>query len=311
MDPDVVVLAWVLNDSEDEDAAEARRARDWAEEERRADTSRRARPRRARSSASATPGSRDARAAAGRRLPLDARGRLRRLGRRAAGAPAMGGMCRAHGVPFVVVIFPAVRNRSTRAIRSRSCMQGGAGGGEAGATVVDLLPHYRTVDWRLLVVDGTANEHPNEIAHHIAAQAIVKALAEVVPRSAASRASMSRASLALLLALGLASGCPRGPPSAGPRDDRGHPSPPRGRPAAERAVLLRFGVDSLLHHPSRYFQPPFLFPTPTRCGNRAAGRGGTARGSVSPRPGRSAGGGLHLGEDRHAGPAPRSAPGSC
>ena len=30
--PDVVVLAWVLNDSEDEDAAEARRARDWVEE---------------------------------------------------------------------------------------------------------------------------------------------------------------------------------------------------------------------------------------------------------------------------------------
>jgi hypothetical protein len=28
------------------------------------------------------------------------------------------------------------------------------------------------------------------------------------------------------------------------------------------AVLLRFGVDSLLHHPSRYFQPPFLFPDP-------------------------------------------------
>ena len=31
--PDVVVLAYVLNDSEDEDAAEARRAADWAEEE--------------------------------------------------------------------------------------------------------------------------------------------------------------------------------------------------------------------------------------------------------------------------------------
>lgn len=28
------------------------------------------------------------------------------------------------------------------------------------------------------------------------------------------------------------------------------------------AVLLRFGVDSLLHHPSRYFQPPILFPDP-------------------------------------------------
>ena len=28
------------------------------------------------------------------------------------------------------------------------------------------------------------------------------------------------------------------------------------------AVLLRFGVDSLLQHPSRYFQPPILFPDP-------------------------------------------------
>ncbi len=28
------------------------------------------------------------------------------------------------------------------------------------------------------------------------------------------------------------------------------------------AALLRFGVDSLLHHPSRYFQPPILFPDP-------------------------------------------------
>ena len=28
------------------------------------------------------------------------------------------------------------------------------------------------------------------------------------------------------------------------------------------AVLLRFDVASLLHHPSRYFQPPFLYPDP-------------------------------------------------
>jgi hypothetical protein len=54
--------------------------------------------------------------------------------------------------------------------------------GEAGAKVVDLLPHYRKVDWRLLVVDGAADEHPNEIAHRIAAQAIARAMDEVVPR---------------------------------------------------------------------------------------------------------------------------------
>jgi hypothetical protein len=52
--------------------------------------------------------------------------------------------------------------------------------------VVDLLPFYRTVDWKLLVVDGAADEHPNEIAHRIAAQAIAKAIDAVVPREAAA-----------------------------------------------------------------------------------------------------------------------------
>ena len=57
--------------------------------------------------------------------------------------------------------------------------------GEAGARVVDLLPVYRGLDGRLLVVDGAADEHPNEIAHRIAARAIAQAVDEVVPRPAA------------------------------------------------------------------------------------------------------------------------------
>jgi hypothetical protein len=34
------------------------------------------------------------------------------------------------------------------------------------------------------VVDGADDEHPNEIAHRIAARAIAQAVDEVVPRSA-------------------------------------------------------------------------------------------------------------------------------
>jgi hypothetical protein len=48
---------------------------------------------------------------------------------------------------------------------------------------VDLLPAYRRVRWELLVVDGVDDEHPNEIAHRIAAGVILHALDEVVPWS--------------------------------------------------------------------------------------------------------------------------------
>ena len=52
----------------------------------------------------------------------------------------------------------------------------------AGAKVVDLLPWYRGLRWELLVVDGARDEHPNEIAHRIAAQTLVRAVDELVPR---------------------------------------------------------------------------------------------------------------------------------
>jgi hypothetical protein len=66
---------------------------------------------------------------------------------------------------------------------------------------------------------------------------------------------------ALLLALGLASGIlvARLPPDLETTVvTRRH----HGADPLLSAVLLRFGVDSLLHHPSRYFQPPFLYPDP-------------------------------------------------
>jgi hypothetical protein len=88
-------------------------------------------------------------------------------------------------VPLVVAIFPLFGNRLDEGypfadVHARVA----AAAGEAGARVVDLLPHYRGLDGNLLVVDGADDEHPNEIAHRIAARAIARAVDEVVPRTA-------------------------------------------------------------------------------------------------------------------------------
>ncbi len=189
--PDVVVFGYVLNDSEDENAAEARRARDWAEEEREKKA-------RAPSLLSHSALFR----VVSSRVHATVENRRRITGYRSMYADdyagwadarkalsAMGGMCRARGVPFVVVIFPLFANPLDDGYPFRELHAKVAqAAGESGARVVDLLPSYRAVDWRLLVVDGAADEHPNEIAHRIAAQAIAKAIDEVVPRSAAAAA---------------------------------------------------------------------------------------------------------------------------
>ena len=190
-EPDVVVLAWVLNDSEDENAAEARRARDWEEGERRPPTfADRLAARSALVRLVST------------RLRATVENRRRVTGYRSMYADgyagwvkarqalvSMGGMCRARGVPFVVVIFPLFANPlDARYPFADLHAKVAQAAGEAGARVVDLLPSYARVDWKLLVVDGTADEHPNEIAHRIAAQAIVRAVDEIVPRPAAAAA---------------------------------------------------------------------------------------------------------------------------
>ena len=94
---------------------------------------------------------------------------------------------REKNVPFVVILFPlfanpldedypfvSVHEKMAAALRS------------AGVTFVDLLPYYRGMDWHLLVVEGARDEHPNELAHRIAAQALIKAL-ESTPLSTAPR----------------------------------------------------------------------------------------------------------------------------
>lgn len=183
--PDVVVMGWVMNDSEDEDAAEARRAVDWADEQQRersateAFLDRSALVRLLRTRVAATVENRRRTTGYRSMYADDYKGWA--AARRALAA--MGGMCRAHGVPFVVVIFPLFANPlDARYPFADLHAKVAQAAGDAGAKVVDLLPRYASVDWRLLVVDGTNDEHPNEIAHRIAAQAIARAVDEVVAR---------------------------------------------------------------------------------------------------------------------------------
>jgi hypothetical protein len=186
--PDVVVLGYVLNDSEDSSAAEARRAEDWVEAAQRPPSvwDRSALLRLVRGRLFATVENR-------RRVTdflsmYDDRAPGWVAGQAALRAMAAG--CREHGVPFVVVIFPLFANPLDDAYPFRSIHEKvGRVAGEAGARVVDLLPAYRGLRWDLLVVNGAEDEHPNEIAHRIAANVVMGALGEVLPAIPPERAS--------------------------------------------------------------------------------------------------------------------------
>ncbi|HEY6548285.1 MAG TPA: SGNH/GDSL hydrolase family protein [Vicinamibacteria bacterium] len=185
--PDVVLLGYVLNDSEDAEAAEARRARDWAEEK-----NEKQEPRLLDRSALFR--------VVSSRLRATAENRRRIAGYRSmyrtdapgwvAGQKAlklMGTLCTERGIPFVVAIFPLFgqpldRGYPFAAIHAQVA-QAAAG---AGAKVVDLYPAYEGLRWEGLVVDGAADEHPNEIAHRIAADVLRKALDDVVPGPSAA-----------------------------------------------------------------------------------------------------------------------------
>ncbi len=112
------------------------------------------------------------------------------------------------GVPLVVAIFPLFGNPLDDgypfADEHAKVAQAAS---ESGAKVVDLLPRYQGLRWELLVVDGPRDEHPNEIAHRIAAQALVRAVDEVVPtRVARLRAMSSRAAALLVFVLAVHGG---------------------------------------------------------------------------------------------------------
>jgi hypothetical protein len=179
-EPDVVVLGYVLNDSEDSSAAETRRAEDWVEAARQPPSpwDRSALVRLVRGRLFATVQNR-------RRVDdflsmYDDRATGWGAGQEAL--RAMGARCREHGVPFVVVIFPLFANPLDDAYPFRSIHEKVAQvATQSGARVVDLLPAYRGLRWELLVVNGAEDEHPNEIAHRIAAGVVMGALNEVLP----------------------------------------------------------------------------------------------------------------------------------
>jgi hypothetical protein len=177
--PDVVLLGFVLNDSQDATAAEAQRAEDWVKHP------------------PPSPGPSRLQSLIRARLWATGENRRRISGFRSmyedkapgwiaarAALKSMGAWCRQRGVPFVVAIFPLFGNPLDDgypfAEAHAAIAQAAA---EAGAKVVDLLPAYRGLRWDLLVVNGADDEHPNEIAHRIAAGVILRALDDVVAPS--------------------------------------------------------------------------------------------------------------------------------
>jgi hypothetical protein len=175
--PDVVLLGFVLNDSQDAKAAEAQRAEDWAK------------------NPPPKPGRSALVGLIRTRLWATAENRRRVAGFRsmyADDAPGwvaarqslklMGAWCRQRGVPFVIAIFPLFGNPLDDGYPFEDAHAKIAhAASEAGARVVDLLPAYRGLRWDVLVVNGADDEHPNEIAHRIAAGVILRALDDVVP----------------------------------------------------------------------------------------------------------------------------------
>ena len=175
--PDVVLLGYVLNDSQDAAAAEAQRAEDWVKHP------------------PPSPGRSALVGLIRTRLWATSENRRRVAGYRSMyaddapgwmatrqGLKSMGEWCRQRGVPFVVAIFPLFGNPLDDSYPfAEAHAKVAHAAAEAGARVVDLLPAYRGLRWDVLVVNGAEDEHPNEVAHRIAAGVILRVLDDVVP----------------------------------------------------------------------------------------------------------------------------------
>ncbi len=179
-EPDLVVLGYVLNDAEDPDSAERRRAAEWEAAGQRE-------PRFWRRSAFLRLVDDRLRATLENRRRIENHLALYRDGAPGFRASlksiqAMAALCREKGVSFVVVLFPLFANPLDATYPFASIHRKLAASlGAAGINLLDLLPYYEGMDWRLLVVEGERDEHPNEIAHRIAGQALFRALESVLP----------------------------------------------------------------------------------------------------------------------------------
>src|SRR5258706_11945576 len=95
----------------------------------------------------------------------------------------MADLCRQRKIPLVVMIFPLFGNPlgalypfpDIHAAVTRAVTEAG------WARPLHLLPAYRPLNSEVLVVDGANDEHPNEIAHRIAASVLVSTLDDVYP----------------------------------------------------------------------------------------------------------------------------------
>ncbi len=176
-EPDLLFLGYVLNDAEDKRADEKRRALDWIREQEEA-----VQPSFWRRSALFS--------LVVDRIRATARNRERIRNYRSLyedQAPGFGAALKAvsditelshrNKVPLIVAVFPLFGNPLDRTYPFEAIHRKIATSFRPlGLMLVDLLPYYRGLDWKLLVVEGAADEHPNEIAHRIAAQALLRAL---------------------------------------------------------------------------------------------------------------------------------------
>jgi hypothetical protein len=176
--PDVVLLGYVLNDSEDAQAAETRRAAEWAEPGSLGVLDHSALARLVQRRIWATLENR--RRVAGYRSMYAAEASGWQAAQRAL--TEMGRLCHERNVPFVAVIFPLFGNPLDQRYPFTGLHEEVARAAEvSGARVVDLLPTYRGLRSEILVVDGVDDEHPNEVAHRLAAAAIRPVIEELLP----------------------------------------------------------------------------------------------------------------------------------
>jgi hypothetical protein len=176
-EPDLLFLGYVLNDAEDIAADERRRAEDWARERK----GTKAHPWWRRSALFGLVADRLYATAQNRERIRNYRALYEddAPGFRAAtkAVSEIAELSRRNKVPLVVAIFPLFGNPLDQRYPFEAIHRKiAAAFTPMGLVLVDLLPYYRGLDWKLLVVEGASDEHPNEIAHRIAAQALLRAV---------------------------------------------------------------------------------------------------------------------------------------
>jgi hypothetical protein len=183
-DPTVLVVGYVLNDGEAHDDGEQRRAAEWIADEELA----RNPPWWTGSAFLGLLGSRVRATIQNRRREENYKSLFEGEKPGFAGSKQslmkIGTLASERGIPWILAVFPLFANPLDEsypftAAHERIAMAGKA----AGARVVDLLPSYRGMDWRVLVVEGANDEHPNELAHRIASETIADAIDDLIPRN--------------------------------------------------------------------------------------------------------------------------------